>query len=130
MKIFNDEKYNFLDSMIEYIRLDDNMYDMLIGISYYAGPKKSILRNKKPKLKFVDMVLRLKNFVKFDIYNAWHCDLNDRFTPFTLAHIIKSKDSESNLTKIVFVNFLPENDEIPLISCLCEEAYIDIKGKI
>ncbi len=115
MKVFNDKEYNFIDSIIEFIKLDDKMYDFLIGINYF-GPQKDEL-----------IILRVKNVEKFVIHNTWHYDLNDKYTPYTIANIIKSKDSNSNLTKLIIENFLSEkeNDDEPLIYCLCEEVYIE-----
>ncbi len=84
MKVFNDKEYNFIDSIIEFIKLDDKMYDFLIGINYF-GPQKDEL-----------IILRVKNVEKFVIHNTWHYDLNDKYTPYTIANIIKSKYINKN----------------------------------
>lgn len=116
LEIFNEENYNFTDSIINEIKLDQNTFDFLIVVDYFLGKNKSRL-----------ITLRLKNVKSFCFYMNDTETKNDLFTPYTLANIAKKK--KGKLVELIVESSLAffsehQNDK-PLIYCLCDEIYIE-----
>ncbi len=114
--VFNEEDYNFMDSIISKIEFDKNLRDFLITVDYYQGKKKS-----------KNLIIRLKNVKDFVFHKKNIEKDNDIFTPITISHI--SKKVIKNYVQInieSILSFLPnhENDE-PLIICNCENVFIE-----
>ena len=114
---FDERKYNFIDSIIEKICIDDNLTDFLIKINYYQG-----------KLPSKNVVLRLKNVKSFYYNTSAKNALTDIRVILTIANISLIKSS-ADLQKLIIdsaYTFMPNHeDDMPLISCICEGVFMD-----
>ena len=114
--VFNENNYNFTDSIIIKIEMDTNLCDFLVTVDYFQG------KNESKKL-----TIRLKNVQKF-IYHRENIEMvNDKFTPITISNI--SKKITKNYVQInieSILSYLPgHEDDEPLIICNCENIFIE-----
>lgn len=115
-KLFEEDKYNFMDSIIDKIELSDNLKDYLITIDYYQGKQDSKI-----------LVLRLRNATCFVYHNENIKKRGEVVNSLTIAHISKKiTDNGVEITIESALSCLPEHENDPLlIRCLCENAYIE-----
>ncbi len=113
-EMFDENNYNFLDSMITKIEWDDNLQDLLIKIDCFQGENTSKI-----------LTIRLKNVKQLIFHNS--ASSNNIITAFTVAHISK-KMIHGNIQLVIesVLSYLPEheNDE-PLLICTCEDIMIE-----
>ncbi len=113
---FDENKYNFADSILDKVELDNqSISDYLIGVDYFLGKK-----GGNP------LTLRLKNVKKLVLSINKEVE-TELISLHTLAHISKEKKGELFELKVFSaMSFFPDhrNDE-PLIYCLCEEVYVE-----
>lgn len=116
LEVFEDENYGFTDSLLDGIKLDDqNINDYLINVNYFFGKKGN-----------VPLILRLKNVKQlfFSVEKEMETYL---LSIHTLAHISKKK--RNNLVELEIFSamsfFTEQENDKPLIYCLCEEVYVE-----
>lgn len=116
LEVFDENKYNFTDSILDVIKIDDQkLDDYLIVLDYFLG-----------KDGGMPITLRLKNVKKLSV------SINKEFETYlisllTLAHISKKEKGkfvELEIFSAMTFSSEHQNDE-PLIYCLCEEVYIE-----
>lgn len=114
MGIFNEEDYDFTDSLISGIKWDGATLDYTLSIDYYLGKDKNSV-----------VTLSLKNVKELKI-SANLIDKKDIYTPYTLSRITKRKTgSYTELICESSLSMLPENEnEPPLLYCLCDEVTV------
>ena len=115
-QIFNENDYNFTDSIITEMKLDvQSICDYLMVIDYFLGKKGSI-----------SLTFRLKNVQKLNL-SLNKGEKLQLISLLTLAHISKRKRGEFvELVVESALSFLPRHKKNrPLIYCLCEEVYVE-----
>ena len=119
MKIFEENDYNFTDSILDAIKLDDkNINDYLVEIDYYCGKQGSIpLRLKLKNVKALTLSLRKE--IEMQLISL-----------HTLAYISKKKkDGLIELEIFSAMNYFSNHKgDAPLLYCLCEEVYVESKN--
>jgi len=118
LEIFDENKYDFMDSTLNEIKLcDKNLNDYLLVIDYFLG-----MSEDRSGPKYSPLTLRLKNVGKLNL------TINKEAETYlssllTLAHISKKRKENKVEVIIESAMFLPEHKT--LIYCLCDEVYIE-----
>ncbi|MDE5593184.1 MAG: hypothetical protein K2I75_04550 [Clostridiales bacterium] len=113
MKIFANDEYNFVDSILCGIKRDGDSADYLITVDLYLGKDKNKI-----------LPLKLKNVKRLNV-NA-NVNDGDVCSAYTLSHIEKRYVAGGvELFCYSLLAFLPEHENDTLLYCLCDEVYVE-----
>lgn len=115
IKILNEGTYDFVDSFLFKIQLDEEMFDFNIWVDYFMGNNRA-----------TDIVIKLEDVKKLNYSLDYDGTRDDKWGPYTLGYVTVKKIDD--LFEIEIESSVAIDSSItvlPIIKCLCKRISVE-----